>query len=60
MPEWLPRSALRACADAAGAYALEAGRGLELVRACADDWGWHPLSQGGDRGKYVWCDLGAA
>ncbi|WP_309484544.1 ATP-binding protein [Streptomyces himalayensis] len=38
----------------------ETGRGLELVRACADDWGWHPLAQGGDRGKYVWCDLGAA
>ncbi|TLS41948.1 ATP-binding protein [Streptomyces montanus] len=38
----------------------EAGRGLELVRACADDWGWYPLRQGGDRGKYVWCDLGAA
>ena len=38
----------------------EAGRGLGLVRACADDWGWHPLRQGGDTGKYVWCDLGAA
>ncbi|MFD9332561.1 ATP-binding protein [Streptomyces sp. NPDC060065] len=38
----------------------EAGRGLALVRACADNWGWHPLRQGGDTGKYVWCDLGAA
>jgi anti-sigma regulatory factor (Ser/Thr protein kinase) len=38
----------------------EAGRGLVLVRACADDWGWHPLRQGGDIGKYVWCDLAAA
>ena len=38
----------------------EAGRGLGLVRACADNWGWHPLRQGGDTGKYVWCDLGAA
>ncbi|MEY2245892.1 ATP-binding protein [Streptomyces sp. BF23-18] len=38
----------------------EAGRGLFLVRACADDWGWHPLRQGGDIGKYVWCDLAAA
>ncbi|OAH09296.1 ATP-binding protein [Streptomyces jeddahensis] len=38
----------------------EAGRGLEIVRACADDWGWHPLAPGGDGGKYVWCDLGAA
>jgi len=44
------------------AYALDAetGRGLALVRACADDWGWHPQRQGGDRGKYVWCDLDAA
>jgi anti-sigma regulatory factor (Ser/Thr protein kinase) len=38
----------------------ETGRGLELVRACADDWGWHPLRRGGDRGKCVWCDLRAA
>jgi anti-sigma regulatory factor (Ser/Thr protein kinase) len=42
------------------ADAEEAGRGLFLVRACADDWGWHPLRQGGDTGKYVWCDLAAA
>ncbi|MEV1022296.1 ATP-binding protein [Streptomyces sp. NPDC050264] len=46
------------------AYA-ERGRGLDLVRACADGWGWYPLVSGGatgidDRGKYVWCDLGAA
>jgi hypothetical protein len=38
----------------------EGGRGLELVRACSDGWGWHPLSTNGDTGKYVWCDLGAA
>lgn len=38
----------------------EEGRGLELVRACADDWGWYPRRQGGDTGKYVWCDLLAA
>ena len=38
----------------------EAGRGLALVRACADDWGRQPLGQGGDTGKYVWCDLAAA
>ncbi|MCT9005534.1 ATP-binding protein [Streptomyces rhizosphaerihabitans] len=44
--------------EAASAEA-EAGRGLVLVRACADDWGWHPLRQGGDTGKYVWCDLAA-
>ncbi|MFE0807762.1 ATP-binding protein [Streptomyces sp. NPDC058848] len=38
----------------------EEGRGLALVRACADVWGWHPLARGGNRGKYVWCDLVAA
>ncbi|MFF3410197.1 ATP-binding protein [Streptomyces sp. NPDC002742] len=38
----------------------EAGRGLFLVRACADDWGRHPLRRGGDIGKYVWCDLAVA
>lgn len=38
----------------------EEGRGLALVRACADLWGWQPLSRGGNRGKYVWCELSAA
>jgi anti-sigma regulatory factor (Ser/Thr protein kinase) len=46
--------------DLAVAPDAEAGRGLGLVRACADDWGWYPQRQGGDTGKYVWCDLGAA
>ncbi|MFI1730661.1 ATP-binding protein [Streptomyces acidicola] len=36
---------------------LEDGRGLALVRACADLWGWQPLTGHGNRGKYVWCDL---
>jgi len=36
---------------------LETGRGLALVRACADLWGWQPLARNGNRGKYVWCDL---
>ncbi|MFE0257669.1 ATP-binding protein [Streptomyces sp. NPDC059010] len=36
---------------------LEDGRGLALVRACADLWGWQPLSRHGNRGKYVWCEL---
>ena len=31
------------------------GRGLTLVRACSDDWGWHQLTYAG---KYVWCELG--
>lgn len=38
----------------------EEGRGLALVRACADLWGWQPLARDGSRGKYVWCDLLAA
>jgi anti-sigma regulatory factor (Ser/Thr protein kinase) len=46
--------------ERAHALDAEAGRGLLLVRACADDWGWHPLPRGAGRGKYVWCDLGAA
>ncbi|MEU8933017.1 ATP-binding protein [Streptomyces sp. NPDC048409] len=38
----------------------EDGRGLALVRACSDLWGWQPLSRFGNRGKYVWCELAAA
>ncbi|MET7455112.1 ATP-binding protein [Streptomyces sp. NPDC005574] len=38
----------------------EGGRGIALTRACADVWGWQPLSRFGNRGKYVWCDLTAA
>ncbi|MFE0523153.1 ATP-binding protein [Streptomyces sp. NPDC058954] len=38
----------------------EEGRGLLLVRACSEVWGWHPLSRHGNRGKYVWCELPAA
>ncbi|MEV5527702.1 ATP-binding protein [Streptomyces prunicolor] len=38
----------------------EDGRGLALVRACADQWGWQPLSRNGKRGKLVWCELAAA
>lgn len=37
----------------------EEGRGLALVRACADLWGWQPLTRHGNRGKYVWCELSA-
>jgi len=39
---------------------MEEGRGLALVRACAELWGWQPLSRFGNRGKYVWCELAAA
>ncbi|MFI1410698.1 ATP-binding protein [Streptomyces sp. NPDC020707] len=38
----------------------ESGRGLALVQACADVWGWYPLPRNGSGGKYVWCDLGVA
>ncbi|MGZ3115669.1 ATP-binding protein [Streptomyces sp. H62] len=37
----------------------EDGRGLAMVRACADVWGWQPLAREGNRGKYVWCELGS-
>ncbi|MGW1030157.1 ATP-binding protein [Streptomyces sp. NPDC002577] len=41
--------------------AAEAGRGLRIVRAYADDWGWFQVNPGygGASGKYVWCELGA-
>ncbi|MER6425788.1 ATP-binding protein [Streptomyces sp. NPDC001137] len=35
----------------------EEGRGLGLVMACADNWGWQPSARFGDRGKFIWCDL---
>jgi anti-sigma regulatory factor (Ser/Thr protein kinase) len=38
----------------------EEGRGLSLIRACSDLWGWQPLARNGSRGKYVWCELNAA
>ncbi|MEW5356211.1 ATP-binding protein [Streptomyces sp. 16-176A] len=38
----------------------EGGRGLFLVKSCADLWGWQPLTRNGDRGKVVWCELSAA
>lgn len=37
---------------------LEVGDALALVRACSDVWGGQPLSRFGNRGKYVWCELG--
>ncbi|GGW79085.1 hypothetical protein FHS32_000266 [Streptomyces albaduncus] len=43
-----------------GREEVEDGRGLALVRACADVWGWQPLARHGSQGKYVWCELGAA
>jgi anti-sigma regulatory factor (Ser/Thr protein kinase) len=39
---------------------LEEGRGLALVKACADLWGWQPLAREGNRGKVVWCEPAAA
>ncbi|MGW1719788.1 ATP-binding protein [Streptomyces sp. NPDC002156] len=38
----------------------EDGRGLGMVVACADLWGWQPLSRFGNRGKFVWCELTSA
>ncbi|KUL32803.1 ATP-binding protein, partial [Streptomyces regalis] len=41
----------------------ETGRGLHLIHAYADDWGWFqingPGADGRGHGKYVWCELGA-
>ncbi|MFD0309539.1 ATP-binding protein [Streptomyces sp. NPDC127119] len=48
-----PPGELTALTDAEG------GRGLALVHACSDAWGWHPLFRYGNQGKYVWCDLAA-
>ncbi|MGW0768636.1 ATP-binding protein [Streptomyces sp. NPDC002676] len=39
---------------------VEEGRGLGLVAACAEYWGWQPSARFGDRGKFVWCELLAA
>ncbi|WP_129308371.1 ATP-binding protein [Streptomyces sp. L2] len=39
---------------------LEDGRGLGLVKACADHWGWQPSARFGKRGKFVWAQLAAA
>jgi anti-sigma regulatory factor (Ser/Thr protein kinase) len=39
---------------------LEEGRGLALIRACADLWGWQSAARDGNPGKYVWCELAAA
>ncbi|MEW2400915.1 ATP-binding protein [Streptomyces sp. NPDC046862] len=33
----------------------EHGRGLQIVDAYADDWGWFDIN--GTGGKYVWCEL---
>ncbi|MEV7860708.1 ATP-binding protein [Streptomyces hirsutus] len=44
-------------AELNGSIIDEGGRGLALVRACSDLWGWQPLSRFGNRGKYVWCEL---
>ncbi len=38
----------------------EGGRGVALVSACADVWGWQRLARNGNPGKYVWCELVAA
>ncbi|MFF3376518.1 ATP-binding protein [Streptomyces sp. NPDC002680] len=38
----------------------EDGRGMGMIQACSDLWGWQPLSRFGHRGKYVWCELACA
>ncbi|WP_149823553.1 ATP-binding protein [Streptomyces tailanensis] len=43
---------------------LENGRGLTLVKACSDRWGWYTLGSTGQpphgNGKFVWCELARA
>ncbi|GAA3774681.1 ATP-binding protein [Streptomyces phyllanthi] len=34
----------------------ESGRGLHIVDAYAEDWGWFQVN--GTGGKYVWCEMG--
>ncbi|MDQ1047118.1 ATP-binding protein [Streptomyces sp. V4I2] len=46
--------------DLADLTDAENGRGLALIRACSDLWGWQPLARNGSRGKYVWCELNTA
>ena len=38
----------------------DTGRGLHLVHAYADDWGWFQINgKPGDKaGKFIWCELG--
>ncbi|MER6016077.1 ATP-binding protein [Streptomyces bluensis] len=35
----------------------ENGRGLNIVDAYADDWGWFKVNGNGNGGKYIWCEL---
>jgi anti-sigma regulatory factor (Ser/Thr protein kinase) len=40
----------------------ETGRGLTLIRTCADTWGWVPQRDTKNivgTGKYIWCELAA-
>jgi anti-sigma regulatory factor (Ser/Thr protein kinase) len=42
------------------AWDAETGRGLTLVRSCADTWGWvrqRDLKNIVGAGKYIWCEL---
>ncbi|MEV7128794.1 ATP-binding protein [Streptomyces sp. NPDC093260] len=52
-----PPATPEALEDLAG---REGGRGLFLVKTCADLWGRQPLSRDGDRVKVVRCELSAA
>ncbi|KOV61655.1 ATP-binding protein [Streptomyces sp. MMG1121] len=40
-----------------GVGEAEEGRGLGLVSACAEYWGWQPSTRFGNRGKFVWCQF---
>jgi anti-sigma regulatory factor (Ser/Thr protein kinase) len=52
-PPWFP-------SESADLGEEEDGRGLGLVQACSQVWGWQPLARFGNRGKFVWCELATA
>ncbi|WP_327344665.1 ATP-binding protein [Streptomyces europaeiscabiei] len=59
-----PRHFARALAPRALGPASDTGRGLALVEACAENWGWfnsiHTAEPHRTDGKFVWCELTTA
>lgn len=59
-----PRLSDRAMRPRDPAPSSETGRGLALVEACAENWGWfrsiHTAEPHRTDGKFVWCELTTA
>lgn len=59
-----PRRFARALAPRAPGPTSDTGRGLALVEACAESWGWfnsiHTAEPDRTDGKFVWCELTTA